>query len=330
VTRIGWGIIGIGGHAEENMAPAIVQQTDRARLVAVASRDRDRADEFGKRHGGARGLSSYEELLSDPEVEIVLIATPNALHADQVVAAARAGKHVLCDKPLGITAADAERAVEACGNAGVKLGITFQTRYTQPAHEVHDLIASRALGDLLIVQAEHGSGRVTQRGWRTNQDLAGLGVIFNLGVHTYDLVRYLVGAEVREVMAMFDGGPPETQVLALLRFTNGAMAYVNVNHTVTHRQNDLVAYGSNGRVVGRNMTRHNMQGELNVITDDGEETSSQFSTADAYQRVVLDMMDAIRDDRDPLANGVDGLRSIQIAEALVLSARHGALARVAD
>ncbi len=108
---IGWGIIGIGRIADSAMAPAIVGDAN-SRLEAVVSRDEGRAEAFAVKHGAAAAGTSYEEMLANPQVDAVLICTPNTLHPDQVVAAARAGKHVLCDKPLGGTAADAARALE--------------------------------------------------------------------------------------------------------------------------------------------------------------------------------------------------------------------------
>jgi 1,5-anhydro-D-fructose reductase (1,5-anhydro-D-mannitol-forming) len=123
-----WGIIGLGRIADTEIAPAITA-SPRGELRGVVSRDQGRAEAFAGRHGAARALTSFGELLADPGVDAVYIATPNALHADEVVAAAAAGKHVMCDKPLALAVADARRAVAACEEAAVQLGITFQTRF---------------------------------------------------------------------------------------------------------------------------------------------------------------------------------------------------------
>lgn len=321
---LGWGVVGTGRHADTILAPAIAA-AEGGRLVAAVSRDQGRAREFVERHGAERAYTRYEDLLADSAVDVVLIATPNALHADQVIAAARAGKHVLCDKPLATSPGEAARAVEECRRAGVKLGIDFQTRHTASSAESRRLIESGAVGDVMVVQAEHGVGRSPLRGWRTDPELAGLGTVYNIGVHTYDLVRYLVGSEVAEVTAMFDAPPGqlETLALTLLRFENGAFAYVNANQSVPFRQNDFVVYGSSGRIVGRNLSRHMQEGELRVVRGEGEETSEAYSTQDAFQRVVADMNAAVVEDRDPLASGVDGLRSVELCEAIARSAREG-------
>jgi 1,5-anhydro-D-fructose reductase (1,5-anhydro-D-mannitol-forming) len=324
--EFGWGIVGTGRHADAFMAPAIAA-VEGSRLVGVVSRDQRRAEEFAERHGAIHAYTRYEDLLANPEIDIVLVATPNSLHGEQVVAAARAGKHVLCEKPLAISVQEAAHAVEECQRAGVRLGIDFQMRHVSSSQECRRLIASGAIGNVLVVQAEHSPGDNGLRGWRTDPTLAGLGSVFNIGVHTYDLIRYLVGSEVTEVMAMFDadsGTRLETLAMTVFRFANGTMAYVNANQVVPLKQNDFVIYGTEGRIIGRNLSRHMMDGELRVIVSkDGEEDVRPHSTHDAYERVIADMNDAIVAGREPLASGWDGLRSLQLTEAIARAAQEG-------
>ena len=233
-SRIGWGIVGLGRIADTEIAPAIAAAPN-STLAGVVSRTAAKAQDFAARHGAAAAYDDYRALLEDPSVDAVYIATPNALHADQVMAAAAAGKHVLCDKPLATTVADAERAVSACEGAGVRLGITFQTRNHEGMGELRDLLAAGGIGDVRLVQIELGPGRRLPQNWRTDPKLAGLGVMNNLGVHAYDLLRYLLAAEVVEATAVVDVEPGfavDTTALALLRFDTGALAYVNANQSV--------------------------------------------------------------------------------------------------
>ena len=125
--QLGWGIVGPGRIAGAQIAPAIAAAPN-STLISVVGRDLGRATEFAKAHGAVQALESYPAMLADPAVQAVYIATPNALHAGQVIAAAGAGKHVLCDKPLAVTVPDARRCLEECRAAGVRLGLTFQTR----------------------------------------------------------------------------------------------------------------------------------------------------------------------------------------------------------
>ena len=117
----------------------------------------------------------------------------------------------------------------------------------------------------------------------------------------------------------------KAELATMLRFAGGALAYVNANQAVPNRQNDFVIYGTEGRVIGRNLTRHMQDGELGVIRAGGAAEWTAYSTADVYQRVIADMDDAIITGRDPLASGLDGLRSVELAEAVAISAREGRL-----
>jgi 1,5-anhydro-D-fructose reductase (1,5-anhydro-D-mannitol-forming) len=320
--RIGWGIVGLGRIADTEIAPAVAAAPN-GTLAAVAGRTAGKAREFAARHGAAAAHDDYRALLEDPSVDAVYVATPNALHADQVVAAAEAGKHVLCDKPLATTVADAERAVAACDAAGVRLGITFQTRKHEGMRDIRDLLAAGGIGAVRLVQLETGPGRRLPQGWRTDPGLAGLGVMNNLGVHGYDLVRFLLGAEVVEATALVDVEPGfaiDTLALALLRFDNGALAYVNANQTLPGTQQDLSVHGTEGAVFGRNVTRPNLTGSISVTGRDGN-SERTVSSAGVFLATVREFADAVLEGREPSPSGLDGLRSVQITDALARSAR---------
>jgi 1,5-anhydro-D-fructose reductase (1,5-anhydro-D-mannitol-forming) len=325
-----WGIIGLGRIADTEIAPAISAIPDGV-LRGVVSRDQGRADSFAHRHGAQRALTDYAELLADPEVDAVYIATPNALHAGQVVTAARAGKHVMCDKPLALNAADARRAVAACDEAGVRLGITFQTRFHDAFDRFRAVIQDGSLGDIRVVQAEMSSGRTLLKGWRTDPALAGLGTINNIGVHAFDLIRYLLGAEVTEVTALTGHEAdlaPETLALVLLRFSNGALAYVNVNQSVAQPQADITVYGTKGRVIGQSCTRMNMTGTLAILTGEGE-TTVETASFHAYRNVVAAFAEAVAGGREPSPSGLDGLRSVELTAAIAEAVRTGQVTAVA-
>ena len=325
-----WGIIGLGRIADTEIAPAISALPDGV-LRGVVSRDQGRANSFAQRHGAQRALTDYAELLSDPEVDAVYIATPNALHADQVVAAAQAGKHVMCDKPLALSVADARRALAACEHAGVRLGITFQTRFHDAFDRFRAVVQDGSLGDIRVVQVEMSSGRTLLRGWRADPALAGLGTINNIGVHAFDLIRYLLGAEVTEVTALTGHETdlvPETLALVLLRLGNGALAYVNVNQSVAQPQADITVYGTKGRVVGRSCTRMNMTGTLAIVTGEGE-TTIDTASYHAYRKAVAAFADAVASGREPSPSGLDGLRSVELTAAITEAVRAGRVAAVA-
>lgn len=330
VNRLGWGVIGIGNIVQSTMAPAMVAEPE-CDLVAAVSRDEGRATDFAARFGARYSYTDYEEMLSNPEVEAVFIATPNALHADQVIAAARAGKHVLCDKPLATNVPDSERAVEACSSAGVKLGINFHNRHLPWVQDVRRLIADGLIGEVEVVHLQVGSGPRHYDNWRADPEIAGLGSVHNVGVHGLDFLRVILDSDPIEVMAMFDRGPDTGQVemlaLLLIRFGNGAMIQYNANERLRDPLNDIVIYGTAGRIVGRSFTRSRSDGELAVLTDSGE-TITRYPAPEAHRLSLAAFTSAVLRGDEPPASGRDGLASAQVCAAIDRSAREGRLVRV--
>lgn len=319
---IGWGIIGLGRIAGSQIAPAITASENSA-LVSVVSRDRGRAEEFARTHGAASALDDYAKMLADPAVDAVYIATPNALHAGQVAAAAQAGKHVLCDKPLALTVADARRCAEECRSAGVRLGIMFQTRYHDGLADAAKLVRDGGIGKVVVAEVTMSGGRNLPKGWRTDPALAGLGTLNNIGVHAFDVLRYLLSSEVTEVTALTDSEPGyriDTTALVLLRFSSGTIGYVHANQSAPNARDDIVLYGTEGRVLGANLSRPGRDGTLTVTTAAGER-SQPAGSRDAYRRAVAAFAAAIADGRDPSPSGEDGVRSVELTTAIAEAVR---------
>jgi 1,5-anhydro-D-fructose reductase (1,5-anhydro-D-mannitol-forming) len=327
---LGWGVIGIGNIVRSTMAPAMVAEPG-CDLVAGVSRDQGRADEFAREFGARFAYTDYQQMLANPEVEAVFIATPNVFHPGQVIAAAAAGKHVLCDKPLANNPADARAAVEACSEAGVKLGVNFHNRHLPWVRDVSRLIADGVIGQVEMVQLQVASGTRHYDNWRADPEMAGLGSVHNVGVHGLDFLRVLLGSDPIEVMAMFDvtpgSGVVEMLALIQLRFGNGAMVQYNANERLRDPLNDIVIYGTEGRIAGRSFTRSRSDGELAVLTESGE-TITRYQAPEAHRLSLAAYTGAVLRGEEPNASGLDGLRSAQICEAIDRSAREGRLVGV--
>ena len=153
----GWGLIGTGRIAEDRILPGINSYAGN-KLIGVVSRDQARAHDFAQRFGAQHAYTRYDDLLRNPQVTVVAIHTPNALHAEQAIAAARAGKHVFCDKPMATSVADAERIVRECEKAGVKLGVNFHNRFMPCFIETKRVVDSGEIGTVIMVQVEASAG----------------------------------------------------------------------------------------------------------------------------------------------------------------------------
>jgi 1,5-anhydro-D-fructose reductase (1,5-anhydro-D-mannitol-forming) len=331
--KIGWGLIGTGRIAEDRVLPAIVEHAG-SRLVGVVSRDPRRARQFAEKFGAEHAYTSYDDLLRNPDVTVVAVHTPNSQHAAQVIAAVRAGKHVFCDKPMATRVTDAENMVRACEKAGVRLGINFHNRFMPVFHEIRRVITSGEIGKPHLVQLEaspgaRSGGRLAT--WRIDPQLAGLGTTYSIGVHVYDILRYLLGAEVEMVSALFDKprGVMEEMNVSLFRFTNGALAQLSVHENSPLPHNDLVVYGSRGRITGRGVTRSRDGGVLEVTTEDGRSRSQEFPAINAHAACVKGFADALLEGREFATSGIDGLRSVQVTDAMARSAHEGVHVRLA-
>ena len=333
MTKNGWGLVGTGRIADDRILPGINAHAGN-KLVGVVSRDQGRADNFAKKFGAQHAYTNYDDLLRNPDVTVVAIHTPNSQHADQAVAAARAGKHVFCDKPMATSVADAERIVRECEQAGVKLGVNFHNRFMPCFIETRRIIASGEIGEVHHVQLEASPGaRPGGRlgTWRTDPATAGLGTTYSIGVHVYDILRYLLASEISAVSALFDTprGVMEEINASTLRFANGVVAQLSVHENSPFPHNDFVIYGSKGRILGRGLTRSRAGGELQVTTTDGTTRSTEFPATNAHAACVAAFSDALLNGRNPVPSGIDGLRSVQLTDAMARSAWDGVHVRLA-
>ena len=330
----GWGLIGTGRIADDRILPAI-KSFDGNRLVGVVSRDPARARRFAEKFGAEHAYTRYEDLLANPEVSVVAIHTPNALHAQQAIAAARAGKHVFCDKPMATSVSDAERMIAACEQAGVKLGVNFHNRFMPCFIDTRRIIDSGEIGDvrLVILEASPGARPGARLAtWRVDPQLAGLGTTMSIGVHVYDILRYLLSSEIESVTSFFDTprGVMEETNFSTFRFANGVLAQVNVNENAPLPHNDFVIHGTKGRITGKGLTRSRAGGVMEVKTLDGKSRAVEYPATNAHEACVVGFSRMLLEGGEPSASGLDGLRSIQLTEAMARSAWDGVHVRLAQ
>jgi predicted dehydrogenase len=240
-----WGILGPG-----RIAPRIVRAvraSSRSTLTAVASRDAGRAATFAATHGIPHSFGSYEGLLASPDVDVVYIALPNHLHASWSVRALEAGKHVLCEKPLATTVADAERMAEACERAGVVLMEAFMYRHHPSWVALRDLVTNGRIGRLMAVQTWFSFYNDDPTNIR-NIPEAGGGALFDIGCYAVNLSRMLFDAEPTTVLGSLRRDETGTDVLtsAILGFPAGDATF-----TCSTRAEDdqrVHVHGSTGRI----------------------------------------------------------------------------------
>jgi predicted dehydrogenase len=216
-TPVRWGILGYARIARENVIPAILRSTHSV-LYALASRDDGKLAEARRRFEFAKGYTSYEELLGDPDVDAVYIPLPNALHVPWTLQAAAHGKHVLCEKPLALTAADCDRAIAACAERGVLLMEAFMVRYTARTAALVDVLRSGELGELRFIESEYRFRLSNPASIKLKPELGG-GALFDVGCYAVDFVGVATDEVARRQSGLADAiGPnPESVSVASVR-----------------------------------------------------------------------------------------------------------------
>lgn len=334
---LGWAIIGAGMHPHQKIAPAI-GITPEAELIAVLSRDQGRADAFAETHGAQVGYSKIDDLLADSRIDAVFVASPNSAHVGHTVSAAKAGKHVLSEKPMATSVDDALAMVQVCMENGVKLGLGFELRF-HPAHLIaQDLVSRGKLCRVRLLQGHWGRGergepehlpRTGLRGWWEDPEAMGGGsVIMGLGVHVFDLVRFVMGHEIIQVVAMTDGQteqqPLEHIASMALRLEDGTVANISCGRMLPDTLNNFTVYGTDGRFTGTATVWEARMGSAEVVSETVNRTESwEYDYLGNFVAELTDFHDALKDDREPAATGLDGLRSTEVNSAVIESAKTG-------
>jgi 1,5-anhydro-D-fructose reductase (1,5-anhydro-D-mannitol-forming) len=332
---LGWAVISTGLHVDNKIAPAINATPD-AELVAIYSRDQGRAEACAQKHGAKAAYSDLAALWRDSRVDAVFIASPNALHAQHALQAAQAGKHVFSEKPMTTTLDDAVAMVRTCRARGVKLGVGYHLRQHPGLRETRRLILDGVLGTVALAQGQWGFGvrgqdtpptRTGLRQWWDDPELIGhASSMMGTGVHVVDALRFVLDQEIIEVAALSDGQTPprplEHLLAMALRFERGTIATVCCGRRLPDSRNDLVIYGSLGRLIASDALWEVRQGTFDVVSDTLHQTNSYPSQPLAnFIDEINDFHRAIGEDREPAATGLDGLRVVQVTLAMIASAR---------
>ena len=322
-----WGLIGASTIAREWVIDAIRAQP-RNEVVAVLSTDAQRGTDFARARGIPSSYTDLDALLANPAVDAVYISTTNELHKAQTLAAAAAGKHVLCEKPLALSLADAREMVAACARASVVLATNHHLRNAATHRKIRELIRAGAIGKPLFARVFHAVYLPPHlQGWRLHKPEAGGGVILDITCHDADTLRFLLDAEVIEAVALSQqaelaSGELEDGVMAVLRFDSGVLAQLHDAFTVKHAGTGLEVHGTEGSIVARNVMTQRPAGEI-VLRNASGETAVPVEHENLYTRALRAFNAAVAGQGQPAASGEDGVKSLAVALAVQEAARSG-------
>jgi 1,5-anhydro-D-fructose reductase (1,5-anhydro-D-mannitol-forming) len=326
-----WGLIGASTIAHEWVIDAI--RTTGGEIVSVMSTNAERGKKYAADHGIAKSVTDLDALVGDADVDAVYISTTNELHREQAIAAARAGKHILCEKPLALNLNDAHAMVQAAREAGVVMGTNHHLRNAASHRAMRDAIAAGKIGRPLSARVFHAVYLPPHlQGWRLDRPDAGGGVILDITVHDADTLRFVLDDDPVEAVAFSQRGGMgkvglEDAVMGVLRFKSGLIAQFHDGFTTKYAETGFEVHGTEGSLVGRNVMTQRPVGTVVLRNAEGEQ-ELKLEPRNLYETALEKFHAAISGKGSASATGEDGVWSLATGLAVVEAARTGGKAAV--
>ena len=314
-----WGLIGSGDIVRKRVAPAL-RDLEASELVAVCRGRADLAEAFAKEFGARRWHPDVATLLADPEIDAVYIATPVDLHAEHTIAAAKAGKHVLCEKPMAMNVAECDAMIDACRSNGVALGIAYYRHMYPAIAGIKRIIASGEIGTVAMTQINafeyFDPAPDHPRHWFTVKKRAGGGPMFDFGCHRLEILVDVFGP-VKDVTSMVGNVAPfdrdvEDTAIAILVFESGSYATLSVTHASNEPQDTLDIYGTLGSIHVAMLNG----GEVRVRVGNHDRIESLPPAANIHAPLIAEFMEAVAARRPPAVTGEMGRVVAQLEERI--------------
>jgi len=331
------GLIGCGSIAASAHLPAIARLPQLVRLVATADVNLEAATQAAA-EAGAEAYSDYRQVVERPDIDMVLLATPEYLHREQVEAAAVNGKHVLCEKPMAPSLADADRMIGACASAGVRLMVAHSRRFTRRYQAVREAIDRGDIGEVMMVRENERRSRPLpgEEGyyWRaghwTSDPAVSVGAILTNGIHETDLLRWFAGAEPVAVYAehstTIEGNQVPDFITLTVKFANGALGSAEVSNCwpagyPSYHQLEL--YGTSGMIRSRDSEQQGLIRFRPGAADFPGSYHRLLHVQDAYTTELGLFVRALRDDLPVPLPASEARAALRLGLAAVASAKSG-------
>jgi predicted dehydrogenase len=330
--KLGFAICGLGSLSTNQIAPAL-RKTQHCRLAGVVTDSPEKAKRWQAQYGiPDKNVYTYDtiaKMADNPDIDVLYIVTPNALHLEQTVAAAKAGKHVFCEKPMEISIERCQQMIDACKTAGRKLGVAYRCQF-EPHHlECMRLAREKVFGELKVIEAGFGFKIGDPDQWRLKRALSGGGALMDVGIYALQATRYISGEEPIEVTAIETKTDPEKfkevdeSIVWQSRFPSGLVANCSttyaasgLGHVRAHAQNGWFgldpAYNYSG-----------IRGERS----DGKPLA--FASGDQFAVQMDEFAGCILENVPSKVSGEEGLRDVRIMMAIYESARTGRAVKLA-
>ena len=321
MTILNWGLIGAGDIAKKRIAPAL-RDLPNCDFVAVSRSRFELAESFGREFGARKWFADWRELIADDEIDAVYIATPVFLHAEQTIAAAKAGKHILCEKPMALNVKECDEMLAACRANNVKLGIAYYRHFYPVIERAKAIIASGEIGKVSVAQINafeyFDPSPEHSRYWLLEKEKSGGGPMKDFGCHRLEVLSNLFG-KVTRLKSLIANVAFERKVedtaATLLQFESGTCATLTVTHAAQEAQDTLDIFGTKGAIHIPVLN----QGELKLRIGNDERIESYPTHPNAHLPLIEDFTNAVLTNREPLLNGDLGKMIEVLTEQIYLS-----------
>jgi len=320
-----WGILGAADIAVKKVIPAM-QRTDRCRILAIASRDQRRADDAAASLGISRAYGSYEALIDDPDIEAIYNPLPNHLHVPWSIRAANAGKHVLCEKPIALTAGEARQLVAVRDRTGLQIAEAFMVRTHPQWLAARELVSSGRIGDLRLVSGHFSYYRRDPEDIRSRAEFGG-GALMDIGCYPIMISRWIFGAEPERVIADIEHDPDlgvDRLISAILHFAAGQATFSCAGQLVPFQRMHI--FGTRGRIEIEIPFNPPHDRSNRIMVDDGRELAGaaaevvQFPPVDQFGLQAERFSDAVRGTATVAVSLEDSIANMAVIDALRRSA----------
>ncbi len=317
LKKLKWGVAGCGRFTEFSFIPTI-HLLRKSILNSAFSNSEKRVKFISEKFGIPNKFSDYDDFLYS-DIDAVYIASANVDHYEQVIKAAKAGKHILCEKPLSITSSQAEEMVNACKENNVLLSINYVHRFHPLIIKAKELIDAQMLGKLVSISLNFNVDFTPGNNFRFNKQLSGGGALRDLGTHMIDLLRYF-GGEIKIITGVVDDIIYKSEVddfaAAIVKFENDGYGYFNVSFNNKKAFNRIEILGHKGAIsIEKLIAVKNIPSKLTILLD-GEAKKAFRKRGNKFLNLLKSVQKSFLKNETPLVTGYDGYINMKLMEEL--------------
>jgi len=317
MNKIRYGITGFGKFAEEKILPAI-RASHNSELVSIQKRNKSDAEDKAEYYKIPYAFDSVEELVKHSEVDAVFIVSPNNAHEQETILAAKAGKHVLTEKPMAMNSCECENMINICKENNVKLMVAHMARFSPVNTRIKELVKSGIIGNINFVRSEFCYDLSnSKRTWATDMKIAGGGPTYDIGVHCLDTLRFILNDEVISVKSQLNPTPTEetTEMISLLalKFSKGIPASIYTSFATPILSVSIELIGNAGIISAPNFSFSELKVPIKIQKcKNGEIIETiieEIDVPDIYEKEVTHFSNCILNNTEPMIPGEEGLKN---------------------